>query len=850
MSAPNRISFRPNERLIVAALAALSLLASTAAAKEPTPQELDFFERRIRPALIEHCYECHSSKAEKIKGGLNLGSREGLRRGGETGAAIVPGAPRKSLLLEAIRYESLEMPPKGKLAAGVAADFAKWIEMGAPDPRSATATTKAQPTDYPVRAEDLWSLQPVRAVEPPTVSGVEFPIDRFIREKLSDAGLPAAGPAADRVLLRRLFVELTGLPPATTDYEAFAEAVSTNRERAIESIVDRLLASPEYGERWARHWLDLTAYADTVGVGRAIPALEAWRYRDYVIDAFNSDKPFDVFAREQIAGDITVPPAPGSPGGAPPTAAQIIATGFLAIGPWELVNGDKVQLRMDVVDKQVHRVGQAFLALTLGCARCHDHKFDPVQQRDYYGLAGMFKNTVTLSGREGGVFSALNERVLPESAGELLARAQRVKAYEDDVARHADAREAANARVAKLKSDIEATKDKDKKAELEKQRAAAAAKAAKHATRLAVLKYLRDHRTQALSTALADGPEPEDCRINIRGNAHQLGDVVPRSFVAAVAPTETPAWTRGGSGRLQLAEWITDKRNPLTARVWVNRVWHHLFGAGIVRTVDNFGSRGESPSHPGLLDHLSTDFVAQGWSTKKLVKRIVMSETWRQASTNSAAAEIGADRIDPENRLLWRSHRRRLEAESIRDSMLFVSGQLNIHRGGPTLPLDEPGNLSTSLTGSLRANAKLSSDLKRRRAVYLPAKRKAPFDEIDFLGAFDLPDPSQETGRRSTTMVPTQALYLLNSPFVMQCATAIAKREATKSTDPHGRVEDIYAAVLGRAPSDDDVNEALQFVQDLRGDVAATPEATVDELAGWARLSQSLLISNEFLFRD
>jgi hypothetical protein len=781
-------------RFLLGSLCVLGLATSSVFSEDTfTPEQLDFFESRIRPVLIEHCLECHSNN-DNQKGGLSLTSRAGLLRGGESGPAIVPGKPDASLLLEALRYESYEMPPKGKLSDRIIDDFATWIAMGAPDPRVESAPAKK--AEHAIDAPRLWSLQPLSVIEPPQVDGVSDPIDRFIRGRLRREGLQPADPAPARVLLRRLYLDLTGLPPTAEEFGAFEQHPD------FEAVVGRLLDSPEFGERWARHWLDLTGYADTIGVGRSIPALEAWRYRDFVINAFNSDKPFDEFIRQQIAGDIQVPSAPGVPLGPEPTAESIVATGFLAIGPWELVGGDKVQLRMDVVDRQVNRVGKAFLGMTFECARCHDHKFDPVSQRDYYALAGLFRSTVTLNGRINGVFSAINQTPLPESTDDLLARADRVRAYEVELAEETRLRDEANRKADEFKKQIaglsetsseaseivgmegEATGDETTKAELEKQRDAATDAAKKHSDRIAALKYLKHHRTRSLALAVMDGPEPEDSHTNIRGNAHQLGELVPRGFPVEIAPKDKPALTRGGSGRVQLAEWLTDPRNPLTARVWVNRVWHHLFRAGLVRTVDNFGFTGEPPSHPELLDHLASQFIKNGWSTKQLIRRIVLSSTWQQSSVNP---RVAADR-DPENRLLARVNRRRLEAEVIRDSMLLASGQLDRTRGGPSLPVDVPGNLNPGGTGNMSDGIRLPDSMKFRRTIYLPQKRKGPFDALDFLGAFDLPDPNQETGRRNTTTVPTQALYLLNSPFVQQRAKAVADRVMQHSSSPRDRV--------------------------------------------------------------
>ncbi len=822
-------------------------IASAVGDNEFTTRQLDFFESHIRPVLIERCFECHSG-GKKQKGGLNLSFRQGLLRGGETGPAIVPGKPMESLLIEALRYESLEMPPSGKLPDRVIVNFVTWIKMGAPDPRKSGSEPHKE--KGAIDASQLWSLQPIKVVERPSLEGVDHPIDRFIRSRLRKEETPPANPAKPRILSRRLHLKLTGLPPESDPLA----------EYRTEELVDRLLGSPEFGEHWARHWLDLTGYADTIGVGRAIPALEAWRYRDYVINAFNSDKPFDEFIRQQIAGDIQVPSAPGVPRGPEPTSESITATGFLAIGPWELVGGDKVQLRMDVVDRQVNRVGKAFLGMTFECARCHAHKFDPVSHEDYFGLAGLFSSTITLNGRINGVFSAINQTTLPESPEELIARADRVRAFYAELKEETEQQNLANAKVSELNKQMESLKAgsdaADQIKELEQQRDAASAAAKRHTERINTLKFLKQHRTQSLALAVIDAPEPEDCFINIRGNAHQLGPLVPRGFPQNIAPTYKPSFTRGGSGRVQLAEWLTDKRNPLTARVWVNRVWHYLFGAGLVRSVDNFGSRGETPDHPELLDHLASEFMNDGWSTKRLIRRIVTSRTWQQSSINLAVyrgpgTERKAIEHDPDNRLLWRANRSRLQAESLRDSMLLVSGLLDTTRGGPSLPVDVPGNLSSGSTGSMRDESRMPDDLKFRRSIYLPQKRKGPFNELDFLGVFDLPDPNHESGYRTTTTVPTQALYLLNSPFVQECAAATARRAIEHKTDTNQRMTWVYMNILGRQPSDTEANDALNFVQELQQPAASDDSVqALTELDAWSRLSQTLLISNEFLFCD
>ncbi len=837
--------------------AALALSTKAAGASELSPADLAFFENQVRPLLVENCYRCHSH-GEKIKGGLALDSKAGWMKGGDSGTAIVPGAPGESLLLTAVSYTDpdLEMPPKEKLPDDRIAVLREWIARGAPDPRTESAGGQEESLQIP--AAELWSFQPLRKAALPEVADGEWngdAIDRFVKARLDEAGLPPAPVAADAVLLRRLHLDLVGLPPTPEELRTFLAAAASDREAAVEAKVDELLASPGFGDRWGRHWLDLTAYADTIGIGRAIPALEAWRYRDYVITAFNDDKPFDEFIHQQIAGDIKIPSAPGVAEGPDPTAESIVATGFLAIGPWELVGGDKEQLRMDVIDRQVNRIGKAFLGMTMECARCHDHKFDPVSQSDYFAMAGILKSTITLDGRINGVFSDIHHAVLPESSAELVARAQRIEGFETERAEATRMRNEARTesadltkQIAALREEIEAiatnedtTPKREKLEALEKRKAGADAEAGKWSERVGVLNYIKPHRTGSLALAVRDTPEPVDCRINIRGSAHQLGETVPRGFLSEVAPKAKPEFTRGGSGRVQLAEWIAHEENPLTARVWVNRVWHHLFGAGLVRTVDNFGKMGETPSHPELLDQLAAEFMADGWSTKKLVRRIVLSCTWQQAATNANALAAGAGKADPDNRLLWRANRRRIEAETIRDTMLHVSGELDPARGGPSLPVDVPGNFRPGSTGIMQDNLKLPDDLAFRRTVYLPQKRKSPFLTVDFIAPFDLPDTNQETGRRTVTALPVQALYLANSDFVRERGRALVERFADLPAAE--RIQKIHLVAYSRPPEPAEVEQALAFVEALRTELG-------NEADAWASYGQSILMTNEFLFRN
>ena len=810
-----------------------------------------FFENKVRPLLIERCFECHSQE-KKIKGGLALDSRPGWEKGGDSGPAIVPGKPEDSLLIKAVHYsdKDLEMPPKKKLSDGEIDILTKWVAMGAPDPRETVAARKAITGLSLEEGRQFWSFKPV--VDPMP----QRPIDDFIRAKLAENQLDPSPAAEPLTLLRRVTFDLTGLPPTPEQMAAFAADPS---DAAYAKLVDQLLGSRAFAERWARHWLDLTGYADTIGLGRAIPAPNAWRYRDYVINAFDTDKPYDQFVREQIAGDVKRSAATGFPGDPPATAESITASGFLAIGPWELVNGDKVQLRMDVIDRQINRVGLAFLGMTFGCARCHDHKFDPVTQADYYAMAGIFRSSITLDGRLNGVFSAIHETALPETPAELVARAKEMETFEKKLT---DAKaESQKLLDTKKKLEVRIKNLKDKKddklkaeiADLEKKLVAADKKTADAAGAVKLLEFLRPTEPRAM--AMHDRPEAEDCAINIRGNARQLGDSVPRGFVKVMLPAGKPAaFAESGSGRKELAEWIADAKHPLTARVMANRVWFHLFGQGIVRSVDNFGVRGEPPTHPALLDHLAAQFVTDGWSIKKLVRSIVLTQTYRQSSTHSAAAFAK----DPDNRLLWRSNRRRLDAESLRDALLAISGKLAPSKGGPTLPLAIPGNVNLGGPASIKDDPRIDDTMLHQRTIYQPVKRKNPFEKLDLLAVFDFPDPNDETGQRNVTTVPTQALYLMNAPLLREVAAETVMRILKGGGDDKTRLQTLHRLILNRDATASELEKRFLFLDDYAKQQAAESASSTEKTAApkdpreaaWEALVHSLFSSNPFLFLE
>ncbi len=793
---------------------------------------LRFFETEIRPILAAKCYACHSGQTENPFAGLRLDSRAGMLRGGLSGPALEPGKPAASKLIEAIRYESdqLRMPPTGRLPQAEIAALEKWVADGAPWPQEdqPAAALEAVEQGADPRLEH-WAFRPVHAAEPPAVGDAEWPLaelDRFILARLEAAGLSPAADADRYAWLRRVSYDLGGLPPTPAEVRAFVEDRSP---QAYERVVDRLLAAPELGERWARHWLDLTGYADNIGLGRRIPTRETWRYRDYVIESFNRDKPYDQFVREQIAGDVLEFDDDLD------RREKIVATGFLAIGPWALVDSDKEQLRMDVVDHQIDTVGRALLGLTLGCARCHDHKFDPVSTREYYSMAGIFRSSATLDGRISGVFSDVNRTLLPETPRELRERARALELWGREQAAAEQAHEAAKAKAEELKA---ADAPKTEVAEANK----AAADALKELQRV---EYIKPR--PAMAIAMRDRDVPADARINLGGNPHMLGDAAPRGFLAVATAGEPPRIAnrydldgslRASSGRRELARWLTDPVNPLTARVMVNRVWHHLFGAGLVRTVDNFGLRGEKPSHPELLDYLAARFVARGWSVKKLVREIALSRVYRMAAAHDEAAA----EADPENRLLWRANRRRLEAEAFRDAVLAVSGNLDRTRGGFTLPVEVPNNVRVVTPPFLTSRAKLGEARRFRRTVYLPTLRKSQMDELDVLNLFDFPDPNTAAGARDVTTVPTQALYLMSSPFLLEQSKLAAQALLEKDLEDGERVRAFLLRALGRPAGEQETASALQFLRRM--------EAELSREQAWARWCQVVFISNEFLFRS
>ncbi len=838
----------------------LALLIVMFAAQAFAADDLEFFESKVRPLLVAQCYSCHSSKATIVQGGLRLDSRETILRGGHSGPALVPGNPDQSRLIRALRHEvEPHMPPLGKLEPEKIAVLEEWIRRGAQWPQEGPpAAGNVTTSSSKPNAKSHWAWQPIALSRPPSVASAwpRDTIDRFLLDKLHQKEIEPA-PAADPArLLRRVFLDLTGLPPSPERVESFLANPSNQQ---YEAIVDELLSSRHYGERWGRWWLDVTYYGDTLDTGSEIPATEAWRYRDYVIRSFNENKPVNRFFQEQVAGDLL------------PARDQrernelIVATGYLAIGPWSIVLADKPQLQMDTIDQQLELIGRGILGLTLGCSRCHDHKFDPILLQDYYGMAGILKSTRTLHGKHkpDGVFSDVNKVSLVETVEERQQREKKLQNYEQEIAalqkvlaplKESAAllkdQEAKNKEKDKDKeksnhteSDPEKDKDNEKRKELD-------AKINSLEMRIGLLEFNKP--LPPFAHAVQDEEKPEDCRIAIRGNAHQLGKEVPRGFVQ-LASFEEPRSIWRGSGRLELAKWLTDDRQPLTPRVYVNRVWQQLFGAGIVRSSDNFGIRGDLPSHPELLDYLASEFIKQGWSTKKLVRRLVLTSAYRMsASPNPTAHEI-----DPENRLLWRMNARRLEAETIRDSILAITGKLDLTEGGATLPTHSletfAPNLSTFNPSQVIKTARLPENLRYRRTIYLPVFRTKQMQELDILNYFDFADPTQVNASRRATVVPTQSLFLLNSPWIAEQAEALAtKLVQDDQLLDRQRVNKLILRILNRIPAESEIMRGLDFVYDFERRASADKTAKSAGPPGrlaWAAFIQMLLASNEFLYR-
>ncbi|MBX3400332.1 MAG: DUF1549 domain-containing protein [Gemmataceae bacterium] len=987
-------------------LLTLFLLAANASPAD----DADFFEKKVRPLLVEKCQSCHG--AEKQKGNLRVDSKAALLAGGDRGAAVVPGKPDESLIVRVLAHDGdVKMPPKNKLPAAEIAVFKEWVQRGAawPDSKAVVAAPKVAAASREFTAEErsFWAFQPVRPQPVPATGS--HPVDAFLLAKLKERNLSFAPPADKRTLIRRITFDLTGLPPTSAEVDAF---VKDDSKDAYAKLVDRLLASSAYGEKWGRRWLDVARYADSNGMDENLAYVNAWRYRDWVIRAFNSDKPYDEFVRDQIAGDLV-------PGGSEAERAErLTATGFLVIGPKMLAEDDPMKMRMDIIDEQLDTVGQAFLGLTLGCARCHDHKFDPITAADYYGLAGMFYSTKTMvnynvvatwnerpigtpesiaklaeykksldklkaeiakvekaakadaekrlieekkrakeyaiaaielynrrgplklveaepAKRDGAIVAeseafargnvlkltdgygagigviinagpipnftehdidikkagtfqvavryaaadprpirilvngkvvagnACGERTgswnpdtqkwhpeatVPLAAGRIVVRFERdgaiphldkialVPLTADEIAKMPLSPESVAADrklspallrqwlAAVAKRDGKAVEDVDalfrsskefdaegpRKAEIEKLREALAAK--------------EKDKPPVDEVMAVEDAKAENLKIHLRGNHLTLGAEAPRRLPRIMAG-DAPLSLKSGSGRLELAQWMTRPDNPLTARVMVNRIWAGHFGTGLVRTPDNFGRLGERPTHPELLDWLAAEFVRSGWSVKAMHRLIVTSNAYKMS--------VGSNANDVENKFFSHFNRRRLDAEEIRDGMLAVAGKLERTPGGTMLKA-KPRQYVTST-----ANVNYDVYSSPRRTVYLPIVRSAVYDVLQTL---DFADPSVPNGQRTATTIPTQALFMLNSSLVDETTEAFAKSLLAMNASDDDRIHAAYHRAFGRTATESELVRVRSYL--------AKAEATVEakRLKAWRGFCRVLFASNEFVF--
>ncbi len=954
----------------IRSLGLAGLVVTFAACRAPADDAaLEQFEKEVRPLLATRCQGCHGPT--KQKGGLRLDSRPAMLAGGDTGPAVVPGKPGESLLVDAINYgEQVRMPPKSKLPPAEIAVLTKWVASGAAWPEESSGRppgTAVAGTSWKDRANH-WSFRPIRRAEPPAVRDASWAwgeIDRFLLAGLEAKGLKPAADADRRAWIRRVTFDLICLPPRPDEVEAF---VADRSPGAFENVADRLLASPRYGERWGRHWLDLVRYAETSGheFDYAIP--DAWRYRDYVIRALNADVPYDQFVVEHLAGDLLPEPRRHPKDG---TNESVLATGFYFLGEGTHSPVDLRDEEAGRIDGQIDVLGKAFLGLTLACARCHDHKFDAITTKDYYALSGYLKSSrlqhafLDPPARDRGKIDELGaiRRTIAERLGDRCehsadspSKEKASEVFEDfggfadwsitgdafgeNPTKGCEIRVSATASMASpvppgwahsgLVSDRLQGVLRSRTFAIDKRYALVRAQGKGGRINLVIdgfeknrdpiyggltkavdspevpqwyvmdLAMWRGHRAYfeladgavvdfttglahlpggdgflavdeirlsddpsppadrsagprpkpvaldapefkplleryraiestiappALGLAILDGTS-EDARVNIRGNPKTPGDVVPRRFLEVFG---SPSPTASGSGRLELARRLVDPGNPFVARVIVNRLWKGHFGVGLVPTPDDFGAMGTAPTHPELLDWLASEFVRDGWSIKRMHRRMVLSHAYRMISTPDPVA----DRDDPNNRLLHRMNARRLEAEAVRDAMLAVSGRLDASMFGPSVPT----HLTPFMEGRGRPSSSGPLDGAGRRTIYLEVRRNFP---APMLLAFDFPTLPSCIGRRNVSNVPAQALTLLNDPFVLGQARAWAEREAKSSADASGRVDDLYRAAFGRPPSDLERAEALAFV--------SAEARKPDEVAAWADLCHVLLNTKEFLF--
>jgi hypothetical protein len=720
-------------------------------------RDTKFFETKVRPVLVEHCYECHSTSAVELQGGLNLDTREGIRLGGDSGPGIVPGIPSQSLVLSALRHQGLQMPPDKKLSASVVADIQSWIEAGAPDPRDGGNKAQGAKLDLEL-SRNYWAFKPIRVSELPKVEDNDWPltaIDYFILAKLEEKGIQPAPQASRFDLCRRLYFDLHGLPPTPDQVRAFIDNESPS---AFEELVDELLASPRYGERWGQHWLDVVRYAETEGFeyDRTIPGV--WRFRDYVIGCFNEGMPIDVFLREQLSGDEIDPK----------DHRLLVASGFHRLGAVRRNAGNQevAGSRNEVLTERTDIIGSAIMGLTIGCARCHNHKFDPISQKDYYRLQAFV--------------AATHDADIPIVSEDLKnaweAQATPIQKQIDNLksqlaALSAEEQKPIRARIDELERTLPAP--------------------------LPTISAIENNLNKASSI-----------HVLRRGEFSLPGERVAAGVPAFLSADANSAEIEIATPRSSLAKWLTSPDNPLTSRVFVNRIWVNHFGRGIVPTPNDFGRNGQPPSHPELLDFLANHLMRNDWQLKALHRLILLSRTYRQASQSHSPSKVNS--IDPDNAMLSRFSTRRLSAEEIRDSMLLVSDQINLKVGGASIILPVDQQLVAQLYKPSQWEVTPDSNERLRRSVYLFAKRNL---RLPFMEVFDQPTTQTSCSQRLQSTHAPQALELLNGSIANSLAEAFADRILREAEgDIPQQVETGFLLALGRGPTREEQRIANLFV--------------------------------------
>lgn len=874
-------------RLSIAGCLWAALGGMTVCAQESlTPDQLKFFESRIRPVLVTECYRCHAQQTGKVEGSLRVDNAQSLRLGGDSGPAIDLEDYQAGTLWQAINHDGIEMPPGRRLPQNVIDDFEIWLKQGAPDPRTLELDqAPSTVTEADIEAgREFWSFQEVS--EPPVPrSGTDWPqssIDQFLAVEWEAQGIPTPADASPEVVLRRLCFDLLGVPPTSEQLSWFVQLWEEDPDQAMSQAVDRMLDSPKFGERWGRHWLDIARYAESTGkeINSSFP--HAWRYRDYVIDSFNADKPYDQFLKEQLAGDLLEVDSDQQ------WTQNLVATGFLALGPKTLLERSQRQFEADVIDEQIDVTTRSLLGVSVACARCHDHKFEAITQKDYYAVAGIFGNMETYFGGTASRRNRNSTRLIELPVQDRDTEDFRLS--EDEIEQVRDQIKKLNEEIADLNrpqrdrrsNDAGSSKDQQNQAAVNQQQRRQMVRRLT-ATRTTLQNTLDslDKQGRQISVCMGVQPveNPRDARLLARGEVDQPGETVPRGFVSVLA-AQPPTIAADSSGRLEFANWVASADNPLTTRVMANRVWLHLMGQGIVRTPEDFGVTGSAPSHPELLDFLATRLVQNQWSIKSLIREIVTSRAYRMSSDYQSVAAAK----DPENHYFWRRSPQQLEAEALRDSMLMVSGELETERPRGSIVASvgpaEAGRRgqTTEILFRLQQQAAQKDDSMSRReralrmrkmaeqrartsltdealnqslpyrSVYLPVVR----DHVPrSLELFDFAEPSMVVGDRDQSQTAPQALYLLNSDFVWQQSMALADSARDQSTDLASQLNWVFRTCYSRDASAEELDWAMMFIERQEavepvGQTRSNSDRGTSSVDGLAVFCQALLTSAEF----